>query len=659
MLTGRLAAQISPGPLARPHSALEGSLKCTQCHGTRKEMLPGQCLACHKEIAWLKQQQRGLHAGPATAACASCHPDHAGSDFALVSWTQDSLGAFNHSRALWPLEGAHATVDCAKCHRQEFRVGQAAKLLPGPRTGPGWLGLERQCSTCHRDVHSGALGQDCTTCHGMEKWKPAPKFDHAKTDYPLTGAHLDVACAKCHQDPRFATKRDSAGAVVPVFKPLPHTQCSACHNDPHANRFGPTCSECHQTRSFTVIEGQSFNHSRTRYPLQGKHAAVACKACHEPGGVKVKDPVFTSCGSCHKDAHAGLATLAGKPADCAACHTVQGFTTASFTVAQHAKSKYPLEGKHQAVDCGSCHVRQTGAAARSLGTSGVVMRPAASRCTSGHQQDHGTQLVGRPDGGECSSCHTVAGWTPSSYGVSQHAQLRLALTGRHAAIACGACHSASRKGLPTLTTTSYLGKAQVALALGNVGCADCHVDAHRGRLATQTTGGPLAACTSCHDAGHFRPSTIDVTLHAKLGFQLDGAHGAVPCIACHATLGDARPTVTLVGLRHDNGAGWTFPTKGKSCASCHAGPHGDQFAGRQDKGACEGCHGTDGFAPASRFDHGRDAAFPLTGGHARVACGRCHVSEPAGAGKTRVRYHGVSTKCESCHSGKVPTSGGS
>jgi hypothetical protein len=243
--------------------------------------------------------------------------------------------------------------------------------------------------------------------------------------------------------------------------------------------------------------------------------------------------------------------------------------------------------------------------------------------------------------------------------VTQHAQLRLALTGRHAAIPCAACHAASRKGLPQLTTTSYLGKAQVALTLGNVGCADCHVDAHRGRLAAQTAGGPSAACTTCHDSNHFRPSTIDVTLHAKLGFQLDGAHGAVPCTACHATLGDTRPTVTLVGLRHDNGAGWTFPTKGKSCASCHASPHGDQFASRQDKGACDGCHGTDAFAPASRFDHGRDTSFPLTGGHARVACDRCHVSEPAGAGKTRVRYRPVSTKCESCHSGKVPTSGGS
>ena len=110
------------------------------------------------------------------------------------------------------------------------------------------------------------------------------------------------------------------------------------------------------------------------------------------------------------------------------------------------------------------------------------MRPAATRCTSCHQQDHGTQFAGQPDGGECSGCHTVAGWTPSSYGVSRHAQLRLALTGRHAVIPCAACHAMSRKGLPQLTTTSYLGKAKVALSLGNVGCADCHVDAHRGRI---------------------------------------------------------------------------------------------------------------------------------------------------------------------------------
>jgi hypothetical protein len=660
---GALAAQISPGPLSRAHAGLEGSLKCTQCHGTRKEALPGQCVACHKEIGWLQSAGRGLHALEGRTACASCHPEHAGADFALVAWTADSLTRFNHARAGWKLEGAHQQVACAKCHRADWRVAPAARLLPGTRNGPGYVGLERECSVCHTDVHRGGLGQNCTSCHGMDKWKPAPRFDHGSTSYPLTGAHTDVACAKCHQDARWATARDSTGAPVPVYKPVPHAQCSACHSDPHGGKFGASCSECHQTRSFTVIDSKGFNHSRTRYPLVGKHASVACAACHEPGGVKKKDPPFATCSTCHSDAHNGLATLGGKPVDCAACHTPQGYVPATYTVAQHRNAKYPLEGKHQTVTCGSCHVRQRGPAARAaLGVSMVVMRPPAGRCTDCHQQDHGTQLGERPDKGQCSACHTVNGWSPSTFGVAEHDKLRFTLTGEHLKAACRDCHDADRRGLPllpaSLSAPAAMGRARIVFRIPEQDCGECHVDSHRGRLAAQQAGGSDGACTACHNTDRFRPSTVDVAAHLKYGFRLDGAHGAVPCTACHTTIGATRPTVTLVGLRHDAGAAWLFPTKGRACAACHTSPHGDQFAARADKGACESCHGTDAFAPANRFDHGRDTGFQLTGGHAGVACAKCHPTEAGSAQSTRVRYRPVSAKCESCHGNSMPKPGG-
>ncbi|HKV76063.1 MAG TPA: cytochrome c3 family protein [Gemmatimonadales bacterium] len=652
LVSPRLEGQISPGPLARAHASLEGSLQCTQCHGTRKEALPGQCVACHREIAWLRQQGRGLHAPASMAACASCHPEHAGSDFALVSWTADSLRRFDHARTGWKLEGAHATLECGKCHQSRFQNSPGWKLLPGTRTSTGWLGLERDCAGCHRDPHGGALGKDCTSCHGAEKWKPVPGFDHARTSYPLTGAHVDVACAKCHADPRMATRKDSTGAPVPVYKPLPHAQCSACHNDPHAGKFGAVCSQCHQTRSFTAIDSAGFNHSRTRYPLQGRHAAVACARCHERGGVKVKDPAFAACGSCHGDAHAGLALIDNRPADCAACHTTQGFAVASFTLAQHAATRYPLEGKHQTVECESCHARQTGTAARSLGTSGIVMRPASTRCTSCHGQDHGMQLANRRDNGECSTCHTVAGWTPSRFGLTEHAELRLTLTGRHAEIACAACHGPDRQGLPPVAASPTVGRARVLLAIGDVACTVCHADPHGGQLKSQQAGGAAGGCPACHNAVHFRPSVIDVAAHRNYGFILDGAHAATPCTACHETLGRPRPAATLVGNRSVV-APWLFPVKGTTCTSCHTTPHGPQFDDRADHGRCEACHDTGGFRPAARFDHGRDTSFPLSGGHAGVACSRCHRVDPARAGDGP-RYRGLSSRCESCHAGGTP-----
>jgi hypothetical protein len=62
------------------------------------------------------------------------------------------------------------------------------------------------------------------------------------------------------------------------------------------------------------------------------------------------------------------------------------------------------------------------------------------------------------------------------------------------------------------------------------------------------------------------------------------------------------------------------------------------------------------FAPASHFDHDRDAAFKLSGAHARVGCAACHRRERTGApnGATRVVYRPLSAKCESCHTARPP-----
>ena len=107
-----------------------------------------------------------------------------------------------------------------------------------------------------------------------------------------------------------------------------------------------------------MIEKNRFDHARTKYPLTGKHAAVSCAACHKDFSTPaLKKPAFATCASCHADAHKGTATLAGKPVDCASCHTVNGYVPSTYTVANHATAKYPLEGKHATVACGDCHTR--------------------------------------------------------------------------------------------------------------------------------------------------------------------------------------------------------------------------------------------------------------------------------------------------------------
>lgn len=615
--------------------------------------MPRVCLACHREIGWLVERNRGLHARERATPCQSCHPDHAGRDFALVSWKEGAPERFDHQRAGFRLELSHAKAKCEACHAAKYRVSPAAALAP--QKGAHWTGLETGCTACHEDVHQGALDKDCTKCHDAGKWVLAPGFDHKTTRYPLTGAHDTVSCDGCHLAKRLPLRLAATGKPIPVYKPLQFGECSSCHADPHKGKFGAECSSCHVTASFRKIDKDNFDHEKTRYPLRGKHAAVACAKCHAPGDPAGKKPPFARCADCHRDdPHAGTAKLAGAVADCASCHKVEGWTPATYTVADHDRAPYRLEGRHREVRCAECHQkRPPGVPAAVLGSAGVQLRPASKACRDCHADDHGGQLAQRPDKGACEACHRVAGWDQTTYGIAEHAKLRLPLDGKHATIRCGACHAADRKGLPGFANVAALGKARVLMKLASAECASCHVDVHDGRFAQGGERAKPEGCAACHDARAFRPSTVAAAQHERYAFRLEGAHRATPCVACHADLKTTAGGSFLLAAARKPATPLALAVAKRDCADCHASesPHGDQFAGRKDRGACEACHSVAAFAPADRFDHDRDASFSLAGAHARVPCAKCHVpdAQAAARGGVRVRYRPLSGKCESCH----------
>lgn len=652
--SGRLAGQISPGPLARAHGELEGALKCTRCHAGGKEAMSANCQSCHRDIEWLVQRGQGYHGSREVrgASCASCHPDHAGLGFQMIKWPDGSRERFDHRRAGWPLAQSHARQDCADCHTAEFRRSPAAKLA-ARQGSEGLTGLDRACTGCHEDIHRTGLGGDCIKCHDAGKWSVTPGFSHDTTAYPLTNKHRSVKCDQCHLTTALAARRDAGGYPIPVYRPVPHRSCADCHKDPHAGRLGPSCGNCHTTSSFRQIDRQNFEHDRTRYPLKGRHAAVRCAGCHKDFSTpELKKPAFQRCGVCHVDAHGGTAALAGKPADCAECHGLSGFTPATFTVARHQTSKYPLEGKHQTVACGSCHRKETGPGlAARLGSSKVVVRPAFGRCLDCHADLHGGQLAIRADQGDCAACHKLTGWTPSGFEVAQHAKLRLPLEGRHGEIRCRDCHGVDRKGLPPVAKSVTAGKAGFLFKVVEIDCQACHADPHRGRFGAQGPRAQPAGCPACHNALGFRPSSVDIAAHKRYSFPLEGAHRATPCMACHAEMKTAAPKRSSLIA-----AGAVFPTLafggGTGCGDCHETPHGDQFSARKDGGKCDACHDADRFAPATRFDHNRDAAFSLKGAHEGVPCNRCHPTDSRSPDPKRLVYRPVSGKCESCHAGK-------
>ena len=654
---GAAAAQVSPGPLARAHQDLEGTLKCTQCHGGgAADAMPARCLACHKDVSWLAERNRGFHGTVRVKAqrCAACHPDHAGTDFQLVKWPEGSAERFDHRRAGWALEQSHGRLACEKCHKPTGRVSPSAKLAAGGRSR--WTGLETTCSSCHEDIHRGALGERCVACHDAGKWTLTPGFRHDTTDYPLTGRHRETKCDQCHLDRRFVVRVDGAGKPIPVYRPLPHQTCASCHKDIHAGRFGANCVSCHTTDGFKAISPTGFDHARTRFPLKGRHSAVKCAACHKDFTTETgRRPASATCGACHADAHAGTATLRSKPADCAACHAENGFSPSTFPLASHQNSRYPLEGKHAAAKCGACHVKESAAtAAARLGSAKVVLRPVFDRCQSCHQDEHGGQLIGGPDQGDCAACHQPAAWKPSTVDRAAHAKLGLVLDGRHGEVGCRACHGKERPGLkPLASRTGGFGRSGFVFKGIEADCVGCHLDPHLGRFQANGARPAPNGCLTCHGMTAFRPAAVDLAVHQGFRMKLDGAHRATRCGACHKDLERTRPlkaavTLLLAGGRFDE----LKIEAPLGCAVCHQSVHGTQFDGRKDGGRCEACHTEDVFAPAGRFAHDRDAAFALTGGHQKVACGSCHTSESVPGGPARVIYRPLSGKCETCHTAK-------
>jgi hypothetical protein len=613
-----------------------------------------RCVACHADIGWLIAHDLGFHAMTKADTCATCHPDHAGRDLEMVRWPEGSADRFDHTKTGWPLEGKHAAAKCRDCHTAKYVASPAAKLSKRKNPAEGWIGLLRECKSCHEDFHRGSLGPECQTCHDAGAWKPASKFDHAKTSYPLTGKHVPVKCEKCHMAARLDLPKDPKGRPAPLYKPLPHAECTPCHLDPHAGRLGPACAKCHVTESFLTVTPASFDHDRTRYPLRGRHIALKCAQCHDPKTAWGKKPAFPSCGSCHKDPHAGRATIEGRIVDCSPCHRVEGFRVNAYTVEQHRKSAYPLEGRHSAVACGACHLKNPpGVRAGSLGPAGVQFRPAHARCLDCHRDDHGGQLASRPGGVACEPCHNVAGWKPSLFSVAQHATLKLPLDGRHAKIDCATCHGPVRKGLPPLPPPAKLGRAGVALVVKETDCAACHYDAHAGRFGPAGARAKKDGCVTCHNIVAFRPTIVDVSMHRDFNYALAGAHRAIGCDACHVESKPAPARSSLL-LAHGTAPPMNFTTKGMNCEACHETPHGDQFSPRGDAGKCASCHGDDAFRPASKFDHDVDAVFPLKGAHERVPCAKCHATAQKKDSRAIVIYRPVPHTCEDCHGKSIP-----
>ncbi len=363
---------------------------------------------------------------------------------------------------------------------------------------------------------------------------------------------------------------------------------SALAQSPHGSQLKIDCSSCHVPTSWKIdLSKMTFNHNtETSFKLTGQHASLQCVDCH-------KSLVFSnakpSCNSCHRDVHQG-----SLGPNCASCHNTKSWLIVNVALI-HERSRFPLVGAHQNVDCASCH----------SGYSRLYFPPITVACITCHStQYYATTSPNHVQAGfstQCQDCHNVVdvSWGPTNFNHDF-----FPLVAGHAISNCFACH---RQG-----TTNFGGLS--------TSCYSCHkADYMNVSFPNHVAGNFSTNCQTCHTINGWAQASFD---HSTTGFPLTGAHVSLQCASCHKNGVEKLST---------------------NCYSCHS----NDFASTTDPSHtklgfptnCAQCHNTTDWTNAT-FDH-NTTGFPLTGAHASVQCAQCH---------TNGYQTPPPTNCYSCHS---------
>lgn len=366
-----------------------------------------------------------------------------------------------------PLSASHAELEgvtaCTQCH------------------GTGSHVPDVRCLTCHEEIGlraerqlpmHGTLEGTCSDCHPDHQGADAPiieldreSFQHARSRYPLVGAHASLDCGTCHE-----VLISQASETAFRYQGVPHDSCVSCHSDPHRPHepmpktvhpirmvslddapavrqtsepdhplAGRDCESCHTEASFLAggLKKDGFRHTDTRYKLRGAHDEVRCESCHtdaireaeRAAGLPPGRGVESSCGGCHEDPH--RAAL-GDGKHCAGCHLEEGWSH-GFDHDQH--TRFALDPLHARIACRSCH----------------------------------DDLRFRSEGRECAECHREAAsllagiWNDARGEPDPHDQI----------VKCSGCHGDSREA----NATSGLVER----------CVSCHAPSYGPLLTTWTS----------------------------------------------------------------------------------------------------------------------------------------------------------------------------
>ena len=449
--------------------------------------------------------------------------------------------------------GARFKVNCADCHSA---AGWDIPYDAWDRTGP---------------IFSKTTGWQIG-------WDTA-RFSHTKTDFPLTGKHIQVDCRACHGTMVFS----DAGA-----------DCISCHQDMHNGTVGNDCARCHNTDSW-LVDNIPELHQDNGFPLLGAHAGASCADCHSSETGLRFERIGNDCINCHRADYASTSSPshqgAGFSTNCVDCHDVTRF---DWTTDRVNHDFFPLTKGHDISDCARCHT-----------TGSYSNTP--SDCISCHKNDFETAVSPNHQSGgfsqNCIECHTTdPDWMPAVY--TQHDAAYFPIySGAHKGEwdACKDCHT---------NPSNY----------AEYTCVTCHMNPETDNQHNGVNGYSYnsPACLACHPTG----SANDGFDHNNTGFPLTGAHITTACVSCHASGYAGTPT---------------------DCASCHT-PDYNQSSNPSHTALaiptdCASCHTTDAWQPASFSIHNN--YYALNGAHAAVAndCAKCHNGD----------YNNTPNTCAGCH----------
>jgi len=231
-----------------------------------------------------------------------------------------------------PLSSQTMADRCLACHKGIAGQIDAGKGLHGHLAGTRSSPICRGCHPEHHGPHGALTNLDVAT------------FPHDATGFSL----------RSHRRTDGGAKSTCAGCHPGGYETFDQAVCTDCHAkidaqfmSRHRAAYGEDCLACHDG---TGRDGAGFDHSKTSFPLTGKHAKVACPDCHASAQSR-SDLQQTphDCYSCHAkdDKHDGAY---GR--QCEDCHKTSAWDDVTF---EH--SVFPLDhgSEERKATCQTCH----------------------------------------------------------------------------------------------------------------------------------------------------------------------------------------------------------------------------------------------------------------------------------------------------------------